>query len=658
MDSSAPAWYFGPGEYQGFNNAGQDIFAGSLVTGLVRETIQNSIDARYNQDQPVRVHFVLSQLSDFDATEIRGLLPNINECLAHALETNQDKAKTFLVNAQTILQSSGMINILSIHDSGTTGLIGDTTSMGDDGSSKWFACVRANGMTAKDSQVAGGSFGHGKNAAWAFGRLSTVFYSTEIINAQGSLEQRMLGRTSLCSTPLTGADLAGGEEFRSDVGYFGHKKQPLLGHAIPGWATEYRRSNDLGTGTSLIIPAPVLPNGDNPTVDLHNQIKLAILANFYVAIKRGILEVTIEVSGPAAEEITSQNLQSTFDEFLSTIETIFPASENEGTVTSENALAELTGSTTAHRPDLTGVIESPNFGPFEWSLRIAEDLGKNVSFARSTGMLITREKRTGLKTFPGCKAFDMFVTVVGDEGSRTLRSMENPEHNRLELDRITDPEQRAVATSKFRKFVAEVRAIILDHAQADVAETELDDALSEFFSIPNEESTFEEGSKELSGRLVVSDTKVRDEKKAQPQLDEEAGSGLKGPGSGFTGGEGEIKDPGGPNPNSDGKGETTQPFKYFDALRPLAERIKNSDEAQVSFDIEESGEYFLRIMIMGDTQKAGIPFSIDGLPSAMEHSLGAIQGPRRVSARVAFQPGDLRYAIAPLLRRVAINATL
>ena len=50
------------GEVDGFNNASIDTFNGTKLFSVVRETIQNSMDARLDKDKPVRVSFTLSDI--------------------------------------------------------------------------------------------------------------------------------------------------------------------------------------------------------------------------------------------------------------------------------------------------------------------------------------------------------------------------------------------------------------------------------------------------------------------------------------------------------------------------------------------------------------------------------------------------------------------
>ena len=79
------------GEVDGFNNASIDTFNGTKLFSVVRETIQNSMDARLDKDKPVRVSFTLSDIEQVKAVGINELVPFLqteshNLCaLAHSI---------------------------------------------------------------------------------------------------------------------------------------------------------------------------------------------------------------------------------------------------------------------------------------------------------------------------------------------------------------------------------------------------------------------------------------------------------------------------------------------------------------------------------------------------------------------------------------------
>src|SRR5690606_38400000 len=66
-----------------------------------------------------------------------------------------------------------LISVFTVEDYGTTGLVGPSVA-----GSPFHALVKGSGVSQKSSSDAGGSFGIGKNAAFAVSTLRTVFYST------------------------------------------------------------------------------------------------------------------------------------------------------------------------------------------------------------------------------------------------------------------------------------------------------------------------------------------------------------------------------------------------------------------------------------------------------------------------------------------------
>ena len=57
-------WSFPPNNdtTSGFNDGAIDTFAGNRLSSVVREIIQNSLDARKNKEEPVRLCFKLDEI--------------------------------------------------------------------------------------------------------------------------------------------------------------------------------------------------------------------------------------------------------------------------------------------------------------------------------------------------------------------------------------------------------------------------------------------------------------------------------------------------------------------------------------------------------------------------------------------------------------------
>ena len=70
IKSAVHKWRFpsnGGGADEGFNNAAIDHFSGARIQSLVRESIQNSLDARKSKDEPVLVSFTFDEVLAKDA---------------------------------------------------------------------------------------------------------------------------------------------------------------------------------------------------------------------------------------------------------------------------------------------------------------------------------------------------------------------------------------------------------------------------------------------------------------------------------------------------------------------------------------------------------------------------------------------------------------
>jgi len=96
----------------------------------------------------------------------------------------------------------------------------------------------------------------------------------------------------------------------------------------------------------------------------------------------------------------------------------------------------------------------------------------------------------------------MFLCVVGQNGSQTLRAAENPAHTEFEFDRITDPIERKNKLKDYSEFTREVRDLIRTHAAIDSSAEVFTADLDDFFGGFNTTSD-ETGKSEKSLDLIV-----------------------------------------------------------------------------------------------------------------------------------------------------------
>ena len=182
--TSEIGWRFPPtngGRVDGFNDPGIAYFAGSPLSSLARETLQNSLDARGTLGMPVHVSFELINLSSVDIGR-----DELSEAIIASSQAAQGDpmAERGLQIADDLIGEES-IPCLRVSDSNTTGLRGD----------QWRTLVKMQGVSLKpEVEGAGGFHGIGKYAPFAVSDLRTVFYWTcyqqngnEVEHFQGKL---------------------------------------------------------------------------------------------------------------------------------------------------------------------------------------------------------------------------------------------------------------------------------------------------------------------------------------------------------------------------------------------------------------------------------------------------------------------------------------
>lgn len=116
-------WQFPPNEaseIQGPNDAGIVHFLSSRKDSIIRETVQNSLDAQADPMRPVRIKFEITRMAtaDFAATSLIGEL----EASANSPHNDDEHSKKFRQGANQLKRvGMGSVDCLKIVDSNTTG---------------------------------------------------------------------------------------------------------------------------------------------------------------------------------------------------------------------------------------------------------------------------------------------------------------------------------------------------------------------------------------------------------------------------------------------------------------------------------------------------------------------------------------------------------
>lgn len=302
-------WRFRPAPKDGgrdFGNANVVATPPDVAT-LVRETVQNSIDAS-RDGRPVTVRYTIIEIAKgskrYDAFCDRLQLETLLKHVEGAKASSGKVAARLDLGLQRF-KNANTLTLLRIDDYGTRGLTGAEApeNPDDESQSAFAALMRDNLNSTKQSSRAGGSFGLGKAVNWVCSTLSTVL-ATSLLPDEDTPERERGTYRTIGKAELTWHRLAAEQAF-----------------AGPGWFASGPASNSLwwtddelaelrmdrgrlpagvdtddATGTSLLIVGFHDPQaGDAFRVeDVFEQIVRAAAKYFWPAVMYGKLRLIVE----------------------------------------------------------------------------------------------------------------------------------------------------------------------------------------------------------------------------------------------------------------------------------------------------------------------------------------------------------------------------
>lgn len=416
--SSKIGWRFPPtggGQGAGFNDSGIAHFSGLPLPSLAREILQNSLDARDKQGEPVHVDFELIPLAPGDIGRDE-LVSAINACIDSCEEDPQSdrRVKSALSTALEVATGDS-VPCLRVSDRNTIGLRGKY----------WRSLVKVQGESYKpDVEGAGGSHGIGKNAPFAVTSLRTVFYWT-CYQENGKDIEKFQGKSVLMSHQSEEGETQG-------TGFFGIKQEcsELVGSRnIPQAFRVLKNGGQPAHGTSLGIV------GFRQTNDWRLRVAASVIENFFFAIDSGDLTVNVEpFEDDDLFEIDKASLGSLFDKLLDEgVDAEDVGDEDSSGLKQARAFWEIS------RGEPTTETEDPDLGHCQLWIRVGDDLPGKVAFVRR-GMLVTAQQNRLIR-FPGYRDFAALCVFEAPKGNELLRLMENPQHDQFEPDRLPDDDK-------------------------------------------------------------------------------------------------------------------------------------------------------------------------------------------------------------------------
>ena len=393
-------WHFAPtagGQDQGPNEAMSELFKKDPFESLVRESIQNSLDAVQDKQQPVHVVFKWKRLIGSNLPGLFSLRDHLQACVD--FWDNSSAREKFDPMIRYIDQNSiGGVYYLEVSDSNTSGM----DYKPNDRACPFYSFVRSAGNSSKAMTSAGGSYGFGKAAYFNVSRIRTVLVSTQTPEGKNFFE----GVSSICTHEIDG-------QKRSHVGYYDNNDgQPISDiERIP---KRFRRETP---GTSVCIVGVEQNDG-------YDDVVRAVLLHFWLSVLEGKLTVTIRRSTDNQLFNEDNTLEINKDSLDGLIETIFPDSQDKKRGhANPRPYYEAVKLANTDKFHIVKKETLNHLGKVRFYIKRDKQASDRISYMRSPRMLVFNKPNTTGYGFYG-------VFICDDErGNEILRHTENPSHS-------------------------------------------------------------------------------------------------------------------------------------------------------------------------------------------------------------------------------------
>lgn len=571
---------------EGPNSAMSQTFSQFPCSALVRESIQNSLDAVVDTQKPVRVCFNYREFEKTDYPMFFQIQEHIKDCLDYYCDNVN--AKRIYPKMVSYIKNNDKIGFIRVEDFNTKGMTYDPNNK----NTTFYAFVRSAGVSVKEAEGAGGSFGFGKAAFFVMSPINTIIVSTKNKDNECFFE----GVTRLCTHRTDGKK-------RSHMGFYDNNDgQPTSDpNMIP---LPFKREE---TGTSIGITGV----GFDEWSKSKEEIVKEVLRNFFVAIMKGQLVVIVDgrnSTDRGAITIDSDNLDNLMKHYFPNLRDV----RGDAPYNPRPYYEAIKENSTHLEGDL------PTLGHVHAYFKEVPENATCVIFMRKLFMKVNKMSRN-LGNYNG-----VFI-CENDWGNKILGDMENPEHNEWKAENCNDDKKETSfddakqARIEFETFISDCLNKLLELNSSDsVQVADLEKYLSSddgskgkgekgnpFYGTPTGKYISQEGaSRTTEGEIKPHDH--NDDKKNRGNVKvlkdgvftkDDGGDSTGGTGGNNGGGGGNAPGPG----DNFGKGHIDNPNGHHKSLVPVDWRpvisIKKGymdiviyvdhdiDDAELSFEI-------------------------------------------------------------------------
>lgn len=448
----------------GVNDSSQEIFKNSTpLKAIIRENIQNSIDAQDNKNKSVKIEIQLDSMKTKDFPGKEKFIDYVNKISESKRWQNDNDVKSLIRRIRESL-SKEEIPVLRFSDYNTTGAVG-ATDYKPIHSNPWNLLTSTNNASGNKSDGgSGGFFGVGKNASKVASDLNTVFYTTKTSESDKIFT---LGSSTLSSY------IDDDENISGNIYTFSKKedKEPLDFNIIKLDSGYLRKEN----GTDVFIIS------FNDVEDLKKNAIKYVLSEFLVSIFMN--KLSVDIITKENNEINRSTINN--DNLYDVIETL--QSDDAVNLSIRNFYLALNDGIKSHLPE--DYAKKFNLSTDDGTLYLFDR--QNTNDISPTKLLMTRE--TGMTIFElngfssSSKMSGIFIAT--GKLSSLLRKMEGVTHTdwKYEFFRVQDEDDAKVNA---RALLKELKSFLYDFVRNSIKKNDedyvFDNLINDFISIPED----------------------------------------------------------------------------------------------------------------------------------------------------------------------------
>ena len=423
----------------GFSSSTTSNVANAEATTIIRELIQNSVDAAKSKARQRTV--IRFEIDNVQSSGLPGL-SNVKEAFGHAVKaqtklngTLPDVQQEFVDSVEQHLDDT-KCSVLSVTDNGI-GLTQDTMN-----------ALLSDGRSAKSSEGSG-AHGYGHLTVLPSSGVRLVYYG-----GQSDSDKRVAAGHCIL------ASFHDGEVSRKKDGYLVRDVNEdmfdpfdfLTGDDIPKLISKKLDEISAEWGTGTVVQVPFFNYFRSPKEDLWGLIKKAAATNFFASIMND--EIVIEyVNDGKTEMLSHENIEGALKEFSSERNAksfiagakaleCFYAIKNGDEVELKTPIGSVSGRLVRHGAGKTTRIDLCRNGMW---IVYNNSSGKQLSMLQSSA-------------FEGFQRFHLVLLLNATDGElhKLVRNAEPPLHDAVDLKRLSQ-DSRDKLSAAFKSVQEEIK---------------------------------------------------------------------------------------------------------------------------------------------------------------------------------------------------------